>query len=73
RYANHSARFIHGYTEGLSGDQAAWANRRYHRHRTLPPEMLRKAREAIPTASVYPTDSHTSDQWSHTLVRTSRS
>ncbi|THU83623.1 hypothetical protein K435DRAFT_689210 [Dendrothele bispora CBS 962.96] len=48
RYANRSARFIHAYSEGLDGPQAAWANRRYHGHRTLPPEMLRKAMEAVP-------------------------
>ncbi|KAJ3838002.1 hypothetical protein F5878DRAFT_538374, partial [Lentinula raphanica] len=47
-YANHSARFIHAYSEGLDGAQAAWANRRYHGHRTLPPEMLKAAREALP-------------------------
>ncbi|KAJ7319112.1 hypothetical protein DFH08DRAFT_714292, partial [Mycena albidolilacea] len=48
RYANRSARFIYAYSEGLSGAQAAWANRRYHGHCTLPPEWLRKARLAIP-------------------------
>ncbi|KAJ7181650.1 hypothetical protein C8R43DRAFT_1083839 [Mycena crocata] len=47
RYANRSARFIHAYAEGLSGAQAAWANRRYHGHRTLPPDMLAKARAAL--------------------------
>ncbi|THU92285.1 hypothetical protein K435DRAFT_672399 [Dendrothele bispora CBS 962.96] len=48
RYANRSARYIHAYREGLDGAQAAWANRRYHGHRTLPPEMLKKAFEALP-------------------------
>jgi hypothetical protein len=41
RYANHSAQFIHAYGEGLTGAQAAWANRKYHSHRTLPPDMIR--------------------------------
>ncbi|KAI0244900.1 hypothetical protein BJV78DRAFT_1144295 [Lactifluus subvellereus] len=48
RYANRSARFIHAYENGLSGAQAAWANRRYHGHRVLPPDMLKKALEAVP-------------------------
>ncbi|KAJ6578569.1 hypothetical protein B0H19DRAFT_930936 [Mycena capillaripes] len=69
RYANRSARFIHAYTEGLSGAQVAWGNRRYHGHRTLPPEMLRKAREAIPTAREHPTNSYASDQHSHICYR----
>lgn len=47
RYANRAARFIHAYAEGLTGAQAAWANRKYHGHRVLPPEMLSKAREAL--------------------------
>ncbi|KAF5337676.1 hypothetical protein D9758_013007 [Tetrapyrgos nigripes] len=48
RFANRADRYIHAYAEGLTGAQAAWANRRYHGHRTLPPEMLRAAREAVP-------------------------
>ena len=44
RFANRSARFISAYREGLSGAQAAWANKRYHGHRTLPPEMIAAAR-----------------------------
>ncbi|THU79940.1 hypothetical protein K435DRAFT_810298 [Dendrothele bispora CBS 962.96] len=47
-YANRSARYIHAYREGLDGAQAAWANCRYHGHRTLPPKMLKKAFEALP-------------------------
>jgi hypothetical protein len=47
-YANRSFRFIDAYAQGLNGSQAAWANRRYHGHRTLPPEMAIKARGAIP-------------------------
>ena len=47
RYANRSARFIHGYGEGLTGAQAAWANKKYHGHRTLPPDMIREIKESI--------------------------
>ena len=47
RFANRSARFIDAYTQGLSGAEAAWANRRYHGHRTLPPEMAALARAEI--------------------------
>ncbi|KAK0187864.1 hypothetical protein F5146DRAFT_1061075 [Armillaria mellea] len=48
QYANHSARFMDSYIQGLNGAQAAWANRRYHGHWTLPPEMAAKARLALP-------------------------
>ena len=47
RYANRSARFIHAYSEGLTGAEAAWANRKYHGHRTLPPAILAKVRAAF--------------------------
>ncbi|PBK85860.1 hypothetical protein ARMGADRAFT_1036033 [Armillaria gallica] len=47
-YANRSACFMDSYIQGLDGAQAAWANRRYHGHRTLPPEMAEKARKALP-------------------------
>ncbi|KAF5310155.1 hypothetical protein D9619_010553 [Psilocybe cf. subviscida] len=36
-YANRSARFIAAYDLGLSGAEAAWVNKKYHGHRTLPP------------------------------------
>ena len=35
RYANHATRFIDSYTQGLSGPEAAWANKKYHGHCTL--------------------------------------
>ena len=41
-YANRAARFIIAYGQGLSIPEAAWANRKYHGHRTLPPEMTTK-------------------------------
>ena len=47
RFANRAARFITGYREGLSGAQAAWANRKYHGHRMLPPESILEAKSAI--------------------------
>ena len=49
RYANRSARFIHAYGEGLSGAQAAWANRKYHGHRTLPPDMVAQVKQSLST------------------------
>ena len=30
RYANHAAKFIDSYTQGLSGPEATWANKKYH-------------------------------------------
>ncbi|TFY77605.1 hypothetical protein EWM64_g6409 [Hericium alpestre] len=48
RYANRSARFISAYGQGLSGPQAAWANRRYHGHRVLPPEMVAEVKKSLP-------------------------
>jgi hypothetical protein len=39
RYANCAARFIDSYAQGLSGPEAAWANKKYHGHHTLPPDM----------------------------------
>ena len=47
RYANRSAHFISAYGQGLSGAQAVWANRRYHGHRTLPPELVAQVRQSI--------------------------
>lgn len=41
-YANCAAQFISAYGQGLSGPEAAWANRKYHGHRTLPPDMALK-------------------------------
>jgi len=44
RYANRCAQFIHVYASGLNGPEAAWANRRYHGHRTLPADMMLAAK-----------------------------
>lgn len=45
-YANRSAHFISAYSQGLTGSMAAWANRKYHGHQTLPPSWAVKAKEA---------------------------
>ncbi|TFK18795.1 hypothetical protein FA15DRAFT_602691, partial [Coprinopsis marcescibilis] len=37
--------FINAYAQGLTGPEAAWANKKYHGHRTLPPELVRKLKE----------------------------
>jgi hypothetical protein len=48
RFANRSARFIFAYREGLSGAQAAWANKKYHGHRILPPDMVALVKATVP-------------------------
>ena len=40
RFANRAARFISAYQQGLTGAEAAWANKRYHGHRILPAELV---------------------------------
>jgi hypothetical protein len=32
----------------LSGAQAAWANKKYHGHRTLPPDMVAQVKKTVP-------------------------
>ena len=49
RYANRAARFIDAYAQGLSGAQAAWANQKYHSHRTLPPDMIKQIKQSLTT------------------------
>jgi hypothetical protein len=44
-YANRAARFISAYAQSLTGPEAAWANRKYHGHRTLPPDMALKLKK----------------------------
>ncbi|KAF9643865.1 hypothetical protein BDM02DRAFT_3103814, partial [Thelephora ganbajun] len=36
-YLNRTLRFMGSYRNGLDAVQAAWAGRKYHGHRTLPP------------------------------------
>ncbi|OCH88550.1 hypothetical protein OBBRIDRAFT_813579 [Obba rivulosa] len=40
RYATRSRRFIDAYDEGLNGQQAAWAGKKYSSHRVLPTTLL---------------------------------
>ena len=47
RFANRSARFISAYHQGLSGAQAAWANKKYRGHRILPPDMVALVKETV--------------------------
>jgi hypothetical protein len=47
RYANRSARFILAYAQGLTGAEVAWANRKYHKHRTLPPHMITAVKNSL--------------------------
>lgn len=39
-------RFMHSYQRGLSGRQAMWAAKKYHGHRTLPPDILAELEKA---------------------------
>jgi hypothetical protein len=48
RFATRSSRFADVYFHGLNGAEAAWANKRYWGHRTLPPAFcddLRRRRQ----------------------------
>ncbi|KIJ55782.1 hypothetical protein M422DRAFT_151476, partial [Sphaerobolus stellatus SS14] len=47
RYANRSARFIFAYSEGLTGTQAVWANKKFHGHRVLPPSMIAEIKKSV--------------------------
>jgi len=44
-YANRAACFISAYGQGLTSLEAAWANCKYHGHRTLPPDMALKLKK----------------------------
>ena len=55
-YTNRAARFISAYGQGLSSPEAAWANQKYHSHRTLPLDMAEKKiikRSTTRSTSVY--------------------
>ncbi|KAF9787435.1 hypothetical protein BJ322DRAFT_1055161 [Thelephora terrestris] len=45
RFSNRLLRFMDAYRKGLNGEQAAWAGKKYHSHRLLPPSW-RKDLEA---------------------------
>ncbi|KEP45155.1 DDE family endonuclease [Rhizoctonia solani 123E] len=40
RFAGRSQRFVHAYSRGLSGSQAAWAMKKYRGHRIIPYALL---------------------------------
>ncbi|KDR70887.1 hypothetical protein GALMADRAFT_75613, partial [Galerina marginata CBS 339.88] len=42
KFAYRARRFIHAYSLGLNGRQAAWAARKYRGHRVLPENLLRE-------------------------------
>ncbi|KIJ33887.1 hypothetical protein M422DRAFT_182735 [Sphaerobolus stellatus SS14] len=46
RFASRSARFMDAYQRGLTGSQAAWANKKYHGHRVLPNSILEDLEKA---------------------------
>ncbi len=48
RFANRSVHFIFAYHQGLSGAQAVWANKKYHGHCILPPDMIALMKEMVP-------------------------
>ncbi|KAF8576314.1 hypothetical protein K439DRAFT_1367607, partial [Ramaria rubella] len=47
RYRNRSAHFLSAYSQGLTGTEAAWANRKYHSHRMLPPSMVEEVKLSL--------------------------
>ncbi|KAI0284112.1 hypothetical protein BC826DRAFT_920004, partial [Russula brevipes] len=47
RNANRLARFISAYHAGLSGSQAMWANKKYHSHRSLPPDIIAEVKRSV--------------------------
>ena len=52
-YANRSAHFILAYSQGLSGGEAVWTNRKYHGHQTPPPSMVAKVKKAFQILIIY--------------------
>ncbi len=46
RYFNRSQKFIEAYQNGLNGKQSAWALKKYHGHRVLPPSLMADLSEA---------------------------
>src|SRR5258707_5663259 len=48
RFADRSAHFISAYYQGLSGAQVVWANKKYHSHCVLPPDMTAMVKEMVP-------------------------
>ena len=48
RFADRSTCFISAYHQGLSGAQAIWANKKYHGHHVLPPDMVSLVKTVVP-------------------------
>ncbi|KAF9223670.1 hypothetical protein BS17DRAFT_705069, partial [Gyrodon lividus] len=40
RFATRSRRFMDAYSKGLTGQQAAWASKKYRGHRVLPDSLM---------------------------------
>ncbi|KAH9007910.1 hypothetical protein EDB85DRAFT_1884158, partial [Lactarius pseudohatsudake] len=47
RFVNQAAHFITAYRDGLSGAQAAWANKKYHGYHMLPPQSILEAMDTV--------------------------
>ncbi|KAF8597418.1 hypothetical protein BDV93DRAFT_534547 [Ceratobasidium sp. AG-I] len=45
RFVTRSHRFVHAYRDGLSGAQAAWANKLYHGHHTITEAVMQTTDE----------------------------
>ncbi|KAH8982328.1 hypothetical protein EDB92DRAFT_1804664, partial [Lactarius akahatsu] len=46
-FVNQATCFITTYRDGLSGAQAAWANKKYHGHHMLLPQSILEAMDAV--------------------------
>ncbi|KAG2109984.1 uncharacterized protein F5147DRAFT_745423 [Suillus discolor] len=42
-----ASHFISAYSQGLTGAQAVWVNRKYHGHRTLPPDIVEELKTTL--------------------------
>jgi len=54
RFANQSAQFISVYSKGHTATQVICANRKYHSHCTLLPEMITYIKQSIPIWYIIP-------------------
>ncbi|KAI0364735.1 hypothetical protein BV20DRAFT_955611 [Pilatotrama ljubarskyi] len=50
RFYTRSLRFADAYSKGLSGKQAAWANKKYREHRVIPDTIFEELTAAKVTA-----------------------
>ncbi|KAF8596066.1 hypothetical protein BDV93DRAFT_455579 [Ceratobasidium sp. AG-I] len=51
KFVTRSRRFIHAYHDGLSGEQAAWANKLYHGHRMVTETVMQMVDNLEPSDS----------------------